>query len=99
NDAVGAHRITPLMYAAKASDAAMVAFLLESGADVHAKNLNQSTALHLAVGNGAKPDTIELLLRAGAASEIDDDNKFGYSPLRMAREKGAQDIVALFEQY
>ena len=85
------------MHAACSASHQAVAVLVESGAAVEPKNGNGSTALHMAVGHGASVETIELLLRSGAAGQIGTANEFGYTPLRMAIEKGRDEIVQILK--
>jgi hypothetical protein len=93
NDGIGPQRLTPLMYAALAPSHEAVAFLLESGADIAATNANGSTVLYLAISNGAGLETVDLLLRSGAAGQIETANSFGYSALDIANERGRSEIV------
>jgi ankyrin repeat protein len=99
NGSTGTDRATPLMCAAASGSHEIVALLLEHGADVAAKNVNESTALHMAIAFGASLETIHLLLRSGAGALIDTANKFGYTPLRGAIEKGRKDIVQLLREF
>ena len=70
--------------------------LIDAGADVGAKNRYGTLALHAASWSGASVETVRLLLRSGATAHIDSKNDFGYTPARIAEEKGRQDLVALF---
>jgi ankyrin repeat protein len=99
NGAAGPHQITPLMYAASSASLETVALLLESGADIAAKNGNGSTALHLAIRNDASLETIDFLLQSGASTQIETPNDFDYTPIRIAREKGSQEIVQLLRKF
>jgi ankyrin repeat protein len=99
NGAIGPHQVTPLMYAASSGSHHTVALLLEHGADVEAKNGNGSTALHMAISHGAGLETIELLLRSGASTQIEIPNEFGYTPLRIALERGREEIVQLLREF
>jgi ankyrin repeat protein len=99
NDVIGPHQITPLMYAVSSPSNPTAALLLEHGADVHAKDGNGSTALHMAIRNGASLETIELLLRSGASTQIETTNEFGYTPLRIALETGRDGIVRLLREF
>jgi ankyrin repeat protein len=87
------------MYAAAAASHQTVAFLLASGADVEARNGNGSTALYIAIANGATPETIDLLLRSGAGTQIETPNEFGHTPLRIALEGGREEIVRLLREF
>jgi ankyrin repeat protein len=99
NGATGRYQVTPLMCAASSASRDTVALLLEHGADVEAKNLNGSTALHMAIRSGADLKTIELLLRSGASAQIETPNEFGYTPLRVAQERGREEIVQLLQEF
>lgn len=59
-----------------------VRMLLSAGADVHVRNMNGETALHVAVRKGPK-DAVELLLRAGA--DVDATDEAGNTALCHAR--------------
>jgi ankyrin repeat protein len=102
NSAAGRDRSTPLMYALRGSSApgssATVEQLLDDGADVGIKNRHGTLALHAAVWCGASVDTIDLLLRCGEATHIDVENEFGYTPRRIAAEKGRDDVADLFSK-
>ncbi len=72
--------------------------LLEDGAGVAAKNVTGSTALHMGIARDASLETINLLLRSGASAQIETSNEFGYTPLRVALERGREDIVQLLRE-
>jgi ankyrin repeat protein len=99
NGATGASQNTPLMHAACASSHQSIALLLENGADVLVKNANGSTALHMAIGHGADLATIGMLLRAGANAQIETPNDHGYTPLRVALERGRDEVVQLLREF
>lgn len=69
---------TPLFYAAKDGDAAIVAELLKHGANVNLQDNGQKTALHFAA-NSYQRESAELLLRNGANVDAKDAN--GNTPL------------------
>jgi ankyrin repeat domain-containing protein 50 len=75
---------------------AILRILLESsnGFDVNAQDVNGKTTLHDAARFGYY-DTIEVLLEFGANPTIKD--KGGRTPLRVAREKNAQNIFDLLK--
>jgi ankyrin repeat protein len=98
NGATGPHQVTPLMYAACSASHHTVALLLEHGADVEAKNVHGSTALHMAVAYGAGRETIDLLLRSGTGTQVETANEFGYTPLRVALERGREEVVQLLRE-
>ena len=75
-----------LMLFAARGDVETVRYLLEHGADIHAKDV---LALILASGNGHR-DVVELLLDRGADIHADKD-----TALRCASKKGHRDVVEL----
>jgi ankyrin repeat protein len=100
NGVAGRDQSTALMHALKGSalpgSSETVKRLLDEGADVRIANRHGTYALHAAVWCGASAETIDLLLRSGAAAHIDIKNAFGYSPASVAVQKGRADISALF---
>ena len=66
----------------------MSELLLEYGADVHARNKNLSTALHVAAWHG-KVDVVKSLLERGA--KIDAVDRFGDTPLQSALRTSSKD--------
>jgi serine/threonine protein kinase len=72
---------SPLHIAVERGDAAMVAQLLGSGADVHALDRSRRTPLHLAMQRG-NPDIVGLLLENGANGALQDED--GYTALHRA---------------
>ena len=100
NSVAGRDESTPLMHALRGSSttgsSTTVTVLLDAGADVGVRNRFGTLALHVAVWCGASVETISLLLRSGAAAQIDTKNEFGYSPASIAAEKGRADVSALF---
>jgi uncharacterized protein len=72
---------TPLFYAARDGDTAIVAELLRHGANVNAKDKNLKTALHFAA-NEYQPEVAKLLLANGANVDAQDVN--GNTPLSNA---------------
>jgi len=73
--------------------------LLEAGAEVGAKNANGSTALHMAIVHDAAVETIELLLRSGAGDQIEVENEFGYTPMRVAVERRREEVVRVLREF
>ena len=69
--------------------------LLNHGANVNALNQHSWTPLHYAVKFN-RPEVAQLLLDAGA-NLYAKENKHQQSPLEMARERNAKDIVGLLE--
>lgn len=87
-DAVGT---TPLMHAAYAGTADIMTMLIEAGADVHAKNLRNATALHWAMSDAGKA---KLLLMHGA--DVNAKTVDGRTPLHAAALlPGGAPVVAL----
>ncbi|KAB7507404.1 Tankyrase-1 [Armadillidium nasatum] len=83
---------TPLHFAAGYNRVAIVEFLLQHGADVHAKDKGGLVPLHNACSYGHYEVT-ELLVRHGACVNVADLWKF--TPLHEAAAKGKYDIVKL----
>jgi len=94
----GPDRVTPLMWAVSSCSHESVEALREHGADVAAKNVNGSTALHIGIARDASLETINLLLRSGAGAQIETSNEFGDTPLRVALERGREEIVQLLRE-
>jgi ankyrin repeat protein len=99
NAAQGPHQLTPLMYAVTSGSRETVALLLESGADITARNAYGGSALHMAIANGATVETVDLLLRSGARSLVETANLSGYTPMRIAVERGRDDVVKLLREF
>jgi ankyrin repeat protein len=97
NGSTGYDRVTPLMCAVSSRSYETVEVLLEHGADVAAKNVNGSTALHVGIARDVSLETIRPLLRSGANAQIE-TNEFGYTPLRVAHERGREEIVQLLRE-
>jgi ankyrin repeat protein len=81
---------TPLHDAAWGGHRAMVAWLLDHGADVGARTEHGWTALHLAIRGSAtaKDAAVMVDLLLGHKAEIDARDSLGQTPLRYAVEKG-----------
>jgi len=92
-DAPDAHGWTPLMLASSRGHVALVAWLLEHGANPHARDLDGFTALtHAATGRRGKPEVLRLLLERGGA----DPNvacAWGSTPLMEAAALGFEERV------
>ena len=92
-----AHRQTPLMIAAREGGVETVAFLVEHGANLHARDSNDATALHIA----ARPwwrenvELLETLLAAGARRDVLDSR--GRTPLDLARAAGFKQTATALE--
>jgi ankyrin repeat protein len=73
-------------------------WLLERGADVHAKGALGATALHWAAGNGHR-ETVRFLLEHGAESDKElRDEEFGVTPAEWARHFGQTEIAEMLER-
>jgi ankyrin repeat protein len=83
----GNFRFSPLCFA---SNADVAEILINYGADVHLRNENGFTPLHLLAEQG-KVEAAEALLKHGA--EIDARDKWGKTPLHYASEYGQADMV------
>ena len=95
---LGQYNLTPLFHAVSSHSHATVALLLDRGANIGARHPSGSTALHVAIGFGAAIETIQLLLKRGAVSQIDVSNDFGYTPTRIAEARGRTDVLELLER-
>lgn len=81
---------TALIVAVEYNKPEIAKYLVERGADVKARNANDSIALHIATWHG-RVDLAKVLVAAGA--EIDAQNKYGDTPLHRAAEKKKPDMV------
>jgi ankyrin repeat protein len=88
NGKKGNFRFPPLCFA---SNGDVAEILINYGADVHLRNENGFTPLHLLAKQG-KVEAAEVLLKHGA--EIDAREKWGKTPLHYASEYGQADMVA-----
>ena len=87
---------TPLHLAIRfGAEPAVVAVLLEYGADIEARDDFHNTPLHAAI-EGGNPDTVLLLIEHGADIEARDD--IGANPLHRAVAKIIGTIAASLEQ-
>ncbi|KAL3913876.1 MAG: hypothetical protein SGPRY_007824, partial [Prymnesium sp.] len=82
NDVGGPYGSTPLGWAAFTGDAALATLLLERSADPNIPAKKGSYPLHMACWNGDHVEVVELLLRAGAKTEV--HNRNGQTPLEQA---------------
>ena len=67
--------------------------MLERGADIHAKDKNDKTALHWAV-RGDHKAVIALLVEKGVG-DITTEDSHHYTPLGLALARGDQEMVAI----
>src|SRR5262245_32584335 len=81
----------PLIEAAENGDRVAVSRLLDEGADVDARAVDGTTALHWAV-RADRLDAVRLLLESGADEAAAD--RYGVTPLYLAAENGNAAIIA-----
>ena len=72
-----------------------VRWLLEHGADVHARDRDECTPLHSAAGRNIGTKVLEQLLAAGAVGDVEDDH--GQTPIDLARDKRRSKTVEFLE--
>src|SRR5688572_18622789 len=87
---LGAPANQPLIEAAKKSDAKAVRSLIAARADIHATELDGSTALHWAVQRD-NSEIVGLLLAAGADAKK--ATRYNITPLYFAATNGNADII------
>ena len=86
---------TPLMWGASFPDAGLTEMLLREGADVNARRPDGTSVLHVAIHSDAGPDTVRLLLAAGADPAVRDGE--GKTPADYAREAGFTELAQLLD--
>jgi ankyrin repeat protein len=88
---------TPLHLASEYGNTPIMAFLLDQGADIEARDSGKRTALILAIESGW-PKAVELLLEWGAEQDIED--LMGRTPRKIARRGigGSREIHALLDK-
>jgi ankyrin repeat protein len=84
---------TPLLWAVMGDHVDCVKLLLDSGADINHKNLNDDTALHRASWRNAEK-SIPILLAAGADKQKELKNKDGKTAADLARPIEIRQMVA-----
>ena len=91
------HSQTPLMIAAREGSVETVAYLVEHGANVHARDSNGATALHIAARPWWRENLtlLGVLLAAGASKDIRDGR--GRTPLDLARAAGFKQTAAALQ--
>ena len=87
-------RMRALHSAAAAAHTDLVDMLLDAGAEVDAKQEGGWTALQSVALHGNVPMATALLARGASPDLAGDDGRTAYG---MAREKGHDDVVALFD--
>jgi ankyrin repeat protein len=83
-NAASRNRYTPLMFASVYNDSKAVAFLLENGADIDARNSSGETALMLTIQTRRDQmwdEMVETLVKMG--SSVNNADKFGRTPLML----------------
>jgi len=87
---------TPLLCACQRKLEGLVNALLRAGADVNKSNTKGATPLHAACWDAGRPSIVsELLLRAGAQTDIEIAPLDGETPLVEACAAGREDVVLL----
>ncbi|WP_339047696.1 ankyrin repeat domain-containing protein [Candidatus Mesenet endosymbiont of Phosphuga atrata] len=84
---------TPLHAAIEEEHEKAARFLIENGADVHARDIQGNTPLHEAILSGQDPKTIGLLLERG--SDVHARGRQDDTPLHLAALKKSQELVEL----
>jgi len=86
---------TPLIYAATGGHDAIVAFLLDQGANVNAESANGTTALMMAAREG-KGSTVDLLVKRGA--DVNHRNENNVSALDWAKRGNEAAMAAVLRR-
>ena len=84
-------RVTPLHSAVAGDHAAVARRLVESGADVNARQSGGWTPLHSAAANGDE-ELVQYLLDKGASIDAAQDD--GHTPADLATDRGHHDLAA-----
>lgn len=87
---------TPLHVAAIRGDVAMIAALLDAGADIHSAGEHRYTPLHEAVSQ-RHLDAVWLLIARGASTAVTTDD--GTTPLELAHSLGHREIESLLHDH
>jgi ankyrin repeat protein len=83
---------TRLIEAAKEGKPAVIRALIRQHADVNAREIDGTTALHWAVRSDDR-ESVQVLMRAGARVNV--TNRYGLAPLSLAATNGNPEIVSL----
>jgi len=70
----------------------MLQFLIDSGADINARNNNGNTPLHEAVWVGSL-ESVKILVTAGADTES--ENEYDATPFDLAESNGQEEIAGV----
>ena len=81
----------PIHLAALNPSPAIIFALAQAGADVHAKDSQELTPLHLAAASNPNPAALAVLLKAGA--DINASDSFGNTPLHKAVTTDASPLI------
>ena len=87
---------TPLIWAVRADDSAILSLLLQRGADPNAANAKLQTALHYVCAEQKTPAMLEILLAAGAEpndAKLNTDNLGGWTLLHAGAHLGNLEVV------
>ena len=85
---------TLLMHAIKNNNIEIIKYLIDKGADVNGKTLENNTVLMLAASNITDPNIIELLINSGA--DVNAVDNYGFDPINYAAIKNNNpDIIKL----
>ena len=96
NAAFGVNMVPLLHCAVAKGNIELIHLLINHGANIHVRDNNYRTVLHVAVLSGDRPDVIEMLINKGAVVDSRDIN--GTTPLFWAVQKNfnesAQKLIA-----
>lgn len=92
-------RLLPLQAAVGGNSLKTVKFLLGHGADPAARNVNGSTVFHSAASLEDGSKMLALLLENAPSEALSAENRFGYTPLRVAEERGRTVNAAFFREH
>ena len=90
------HIRSPLHYACRAGDTAMVALLNDYGSDIDATDINGQTPLHVACEFG-RSEVVQCLLQCAAS--VDECDNFGNTPLHIVGSSGSVECCQILLEY